>query len=152
MRVWRLCREKHAAAAFDGEGARLYPGRWNHRGTRVVYTAGSLSLAVLEMLVHFDHEDAPADYVSIALEVPDDLTIETIDPSVLPPHWRDTPPDEVLQTIGSNWVAQAGSAVLRVPSAIVDGEMNHLINPVHADFRRCRARRPAPFVFDSRLF
>jgi RES domain-containing protein len=152
MRVWRLCRKKHASAAFDGEGSRLFPGRWHYRGTRVVYAAGSLSLAVLEMLVHFDHEDAPADYVSVALEIPDDVPSEVVNPSGLPPHWRDTPPDEELQTIGTNWVSRAGSAILRVPSAVVADEVNYLINPAHPDFGRCHARSPEPFVFDSRLF
>jgi RES domain-containing protein len=150
MRVWRLCRKKHAA--FDGEGARLFPGRWNQRGTRIVYTASSLSLAILEMLVHFDHEDAPADYVAIALDVPDDVRVEVVKPSALPASWRDTPPAEELQTIGTTWVEQAGSAILSVPSAVVADEVNYLVSPAHPDFNRCHARSPVPFVFDSRLF
>jgi RES domain-containing protein len=36
MRVWRLCRARHAATAFDGEGARLFGGRWNEKGMAVV--------------------------------------------------------------------------------------------------------------------
>jgi RES domain-containing protein len=152
MRVWRLCRAKYAAAAFDGEGARLTGGRWSHRGTRVVYTAGSLSLAVLEMLVHFDHEDAPPDYVSIALDVPDDLGIETVALSDLPTQWRRMPAPEELQTLGSDWIERGASALLRVPSAVVDTEANFLVNPTHADFRRCRVGKPAPYRFDARLF
>ena len=50
MRVFRICRKAHAA--FDGEGARLYGGRWNRRGTAVVYASESLALAALELLVH----------------------------------------------------------------------------------------------------
>jgi RES domain-containing protein len=108
-------------------------------------------LAVLEMLVHFDHEDAPADYVSIALDIPDDVRVKTVARSSLPRHWMDTPPAEELQFIGSTWAAQGGSAILRVPSAIVTDETNYLINPAHPDFSRCRAQDPVPFVFDSRL-
>ena len=52
MILWRLCELADAAKAFDGEGARLYGGRWNHRGTRLVYASSTLSLAALECLVH----------------------------------------------------------------------------------------------------
>ena len=50
--VYRICKTKYAAMAFDGEGAFRFGGRWNARGTRMVYTAGSLALAAREMLVH----------------------------------------------------------------------------------------------------
>ena len=52
--AWRIVRARFADSAFDGEGARRYGGRWNSRGTRMVYTAGSQALAALEMLVHLD--------------------------------------------------------------------------------------------------
>lgn len=63
MRTWRLTTARHAHTAFTGEGARRYGGRWNAKGVPVVYTAGSLSLAMLEMLV----QDQPlrARYVAI---------------------------------------------------------------------------------------
>jgi RES domain-containing protein len=152
MRVWRLCRKKYAATAFDGEGARLFPGRWHHRGTRIVYTAGSLSLAVLELLVHFDYEDAPRDYVSIALDVPGGVGVETVNVPRLPARWRDIPSAEGLQDVGTAWIEAGSSAILRVPSAIVADEMNYLVNPAHPDFARCRALAPIPFAFDPRLF
>jgi RES domain-containing protein len=31
--------------SFSGEGARLRGGRWNSKGTAVVYTAGNIALA-----------------------------------------------------------------------------------------------------------
>ena len=52
--AWRIFKPKHEATAFTGEGARLYGGRWNSKGTSMVYAASSQSLAALELLVHLD--------------------------------------------------------------------------------------------------
>ena len=151
IRVWRLCRDKFVSTAFDGEAARLYPGRWNLRGTRMVYTAGSLALAALEMLVHFDADDAPGDYSAIPVDVPNGLHIEHLGPGRLPRNWRSTPAPEVLANLGSKFVESSRGAVLRVPSAVVPQESNYLLNPSHPDFHRLRILAPAPFVFDPRL-
>ena len=74
-RAWRLCRRRYAARAFDGEGARLSGGRWNLPGVAVVYTSATVSLAALEMLVHVDVGDAPADLVAIPLDIPGGVAI-----------------------------------------------------------------------------
>ncbi|MCI0493899.1 RES family NAD+ phosphorylase, partial [candidate division KSB1 bacterium] len=37
---------------LTGTGARQYGGRWNHKGTGIIYTSESRSLAILEYLVH----------------------------------------------------------------------------------------------------
>ena len=41
----RLVLSKYAESAFDGQGARLFGGRWNSKGTPMVYAASSLALA-----------------------------------------------------------------------------------------------------------
>ena len=51
LTVWRLVTARFADSAFSGEGARLYGGRWNRKGVPIVYTAGSQSLVMLEILV-----------------------------------------------------------------------------------------------------
>ena len=66
--LWRLVTPRFARTAFSGEGARLYGGRWNRKGVPMVYTAGSLSLAVLEMLVQ--DEPLRARYRTIAATLP----------------------------------------------------------------------------------
>jgi RES domain-containing protein len=43
-------------------------------------------------------------------------------------------------------------AISKVPSAVVPGEYNYLLNPNHADFRRVKISTPAPFSFDSRMW
>jgi RES domain-containing protein len=150
LTAWRIVKRKHAAAALSGDGARRYGGRWNRKGTAVIYTAQSISLAALEMLVHLSAADLLAEYVvlSVAFE---SRHVETPKRSALPRNWRDDPPPVEAQSFGSDWAAAARSVVLRVPSAIVETEFNYLINPGHPDFRQLRIGSPRPFGFDPRL-
>lgn len=64
MRVLRLVAAPFAKQAFVGEGARVAGGRWNPKGVPVVYTAASLALAALELLVHTDDDLLPTDLVT----------------------------------------------------------------------------------------
>jgi len=149
--VWRVCRERFSNPALDGEGARLYGGRWNLPGVRLVYTASSLSLAALELLVHVDHEDAPDDLVSVRIDVPDDLRIDEWSVADLPRDWGGLPAPPVLQEMGAGWAKSRAAAVLRVPSAVVPVEFNCLINPAHPEAARVEARVTGRFVLDPRL-
>lgn len=84
--VWRLLTARFADSAFTGEGARLYGGRWNRKGVPMVYTAGSQSLATLEMLVQ--DEPLRARYVMIPVTLPRNLKIERVTEDELPADWR----------------------------------------------------------------
>ena len=119
----------HAATAFDGEGAARYAGRWNPRGVRLVYTAGSLALATLEMAVQLP--GARVRYTAIEVDVADAL-IDELDTSGLRRTWRFD--SAVTRRLGESWVASTRSFGLFVPSALVDarsGEGNVLLNPGH---------------------
>ncbi len=148
--AWRITKRKHARNAFSGEGAREFGGRWNNPGTAVVYTAQSQSLAALEMLVHLDSSELLQKYVLIGVEF-DESLIMSVESSALPRHWRSDPPPAEVRSIGDDWVHAASSAVLRVPSALVPGENNFLLNPEHHDFARLRFGKPLAFRFDARL-
>lgn len=148
--AWRIVKTRFAARAFDGEGARLYGGRWNSVGVRVVYTAGSVSLAVLEMLVHLENTDVLPAYSLCAVRF-DDAVVTSLDRSRLPANWRDSPSPPELLGMGDAWVASRSSAVLEVPSAVVESESNYLINPDHPDFASLVIDPPGPFTFDPRL-
>ena len=115
----------------------------------VIYTAGSLSLAMLKLLV----QDQPlqARYVTISAEVPPRLDIERVDIDRLPADWRDPAALETLRTIGSEWAARLASAVLAVPSAVVPTETNYLLNPRHPDFGQIVIGEPEQLVTDLRL-
>jgi RES domain-containing protein len=148
-RVFRLCKAPYAA--FDGEGARRYGGRWNLPGQAVVYTSESLSLATLELLVHVDPEDAPSDLVCRAADLPDDLPLETIATEGLPRSWREWPAPEVLARRGHEWLRHGRTAALRVPSAVIEQEWNVLLNPAHPEFARIKIGRPERHSPDRRL-
>jgi len=150
VRVWRLCRKRHAA--FDGEGARLAGGRWNRRGTPVVYCSATLSLAVLEYFVNLPGGLAPPDLVSIAADVPDALSSESLEAGALPRNWRRYPAPEALAELGTRWVREGKTAVLAVPSVVVPQERNYLLNPAHADFKRVLVGKPDPFSLDLRMW
>ena len=151
MNLWRICKEVRAGTAFDGEGARRFPGRWNHRGVPMVYCTTALSLAALEVFVHLDPDDLPDDLVAIRAELPDDLPPEVVDVATLPARWNRTPGPTTLQDIGSAWVAASRGVALSVPSAIIPVERNVLLNPGHPDLARIVRHPPERFVFDPRL-
>jgi len=147
--VWRIVKRKYEATAFDGEGASDYGGRWNSPGKRVIYTAGSKSLALLEQLVHLD-SSALSSYVVIPVTFSDALLSE-VDILLLPPDWKGHPAPVELRDIGDRWLDSFGSAVLRVPSAIVPDESNYMINPDHPDFSSVEIGASVPFEIDLRL-
>ena len=149
LTVWRLVTRRFADTAFTGEGARLYGGRWNHKGIPIVYTAASQSLAMLEMLVQ--DEPLRAHYMMIPATLPDSLVIEHIDPTRLPADWRDPLARERLQAMGSEWARLKNSAVLAVPSAVIPAETNYLLNPVHPAFSKIKIGAAQPFITDLRL-
>lgn len=148
--VWRLCAAKYAATAFDGDGARLYGGRWSPKGIAVNYTAESRALAVVEVLAQVDDRMRLVDlrWVLVSAELPEAL-IEK--PARYPAEWRQFPRTLTTQAFGETWAKEARSVALRVPSAVVPGEFNYLLNPAHPDFARVKIARPEPFSFDPRL-
>ena len=149
--VYRICKTKYAATAFDGEGAFRFGGRWNTRGTRMIYTAGSLALAALEMLVHLDDDELLAAYSFGAAQIPPALILPVTAVRALPKNWSASPPPVSLQRIGDDWVRSLASAVLEVPTAIVPLEQNYLLNPAHPDFAKIKLEKPRRFRFDQRL-
>ncbi len=148
-RAWRIVKTKRAATAFSGEGAARMGGRWNSRGTWVVYASESRALAALETLVHLN-PPLLFHFVAFAIDF-DDALVETLVREALPSDWTGEPPPPTTQVLGDLWVKQARSAVLAVPSAIIPGEPNYLLNPAHPDFTQITVGPPEPFVFDPRL-
>jgi RES domain-containing protein len=148
--VWRLAKTRYAAGVFDGEGARLYGGRWNSRGTRVAYASESLALATLEVLANLQSVRALAAY-SVCRAHFDEQFVVSADVASLPATWREYPVPPELQAIGDTWIQGAQSLVLKVPSAIIPTEHNYLLNPGHPKFSSVTIDPPEPFVLDPRL-
>ena len=147
--AWRIVKAAHAKIAFNGEGARLYGGRWNSAGIAVVYASATRALAALESLVHLN-PPVRFKYVAIAVEF-DDSLLESMRAAKLPANWKEQPAPPSAKAVGDLWVKEARSAVLELPSVIVPAESNYLLNPAHPDFKSIRVGKPEPFSFDSRL-
>lgn len=146
--VWRITKPRRVSTAFDGEGARLFGGRWNSPGVRAVYTSGTAALALLEILVH-----APVlpHYGLVPATFDESLIDTSITFSSLPANWNTSPAPTSLAAIGDHWVAAAKTLALRVPSAVIPSEWNYILNPAHAHFKSVRIGALIPLPVDPRL-
>jgi RES domain-containing protein len=120
-------------------------------GDSVVYTAESLSLATLEIVVHLEREEL---FYTRFLKIPvtfDSSQVTTLSRNTLPKDWNRLPPSESTQKIGYKWISRLKFAVLKVPSTIIMEEYNYLINPNHPEFADMKIGKPQRFKFDPRL-
>jgi RES domain-containing protein len=150
MQAFRIVKRRHALAAFSGDGARQYGGRWNLPGTPVVYAAQSRALAALEALAHYAGAERRIPFVTFAIDVPDALVLRMA-PERLAPGWRSPVPLATTQQLGSAWHERGDSVAMLVPSALIPQEYCLLLNPDHPDTREVMIGYPEPFEFDVRL-
>ena len=151
IHLYRLVHQKWAEQAFDGEGARLYGGRWNSKGQSCVYTAGSEALAILEILVHLNNRAALKQYRLFQLSL-DAEQLLTVSLTNLPQNWRQQPAGADSARIGDDWLAQQASLALAVPSVIAPREQNILLNPAHVAYQACiSTATELDFLPDPRL-
>jgi len=148
--LYRIARTKYARD-LSGEGARLAGGRWNQKGTPIIYAAESRSLACLEALVHMSQAEFLIQRKIVLIEIPKTITPQTIEQSDLPRNWRQYPPSFKLADIGTQWAVSMKSLLLQVPSAVIPYEFNMLINPAHPDMKSVTILKIEDFTFDKRL-
>lgn len=149
MRIYRIGDSRHPL--WDGTGAALVGGRWNSPGRPVIYGSLSYACAMLEILVHASIGRLPATHCFLQVDVPDGVAIEYRDVNALPSEW-DTNHSDAARLFGDQWLHEARSAVLVVPSVIAKLEWNALVNPLHPDFGKLVVSRPEKVVWDKRLF
>ena len=147
---WRIAKEKHARSAFSGEGARIFEGRWNSAGTRMVYCSEHLSLAALEILVHTQPVTIRDKFRAFRVTW-DEGIMKGIDLKKLAKGWDAQPPGLVSKKMGDEWICAGSSAVLAVPSVIVPRERTFLLNPRHRDFSKIKIKDTGRFILDPRL-
>lgn len=148
MNVYRIARSLYAED-LSGTGARMVGGRWNSKGIALLYTAESRALAAMELAVRVDFSRKPKDLIMITIGLPTDASI--IEPDVLPEDWHQFPHRVFTRQIGDTFVMESKALVLKVPSAVVKGDYNFLINPQHHGFKHVRILHTIPFDFDERL-
>lgn len=151
IKLYRISTTEHINE-LSGTGARIYGGRWNNAGYPIIYSSGSRSLAALEFLVHVPMVLAPANLSIAEIVIADSIKRKSIEITELPSNWRGYPAPEQLADIGTKWIKSKSSLLLDIPSAVVDKEVNTLINPLHPDMKHVTLSKIETFHFDSRLF
>jgi RES domain-containing protein len=152
MIVYRIskCIYLNGNPATYGIGASIAGGRWNHKGTQIIYTTSSSSLALLETLVHTDGKRVPPGLCIATLKIPA-RSKKTIKVSQLLPGWSRNPSPVYLKRMGDQFCADGRYLVLKVPSAVNPAEFNYLINPLHKNFFAVTELKNRPLKMDKRL-
>lgn len=150
--AWRLVKARHAAIAFNGEGARLEGGRWNPKGLPVVYLSDHPALAALEAYVHLKSAATKMKFLMFEVEIPDGVSVQELRAAALPAGWRAEPPTVATMAVGEKWIREGKSAILKVPSVLVPKADNLILNPVHPDAAKVRIEPGEHFGFDPRMW
>lgn len=151
MRAFRLARKKYGTT-LSGKGAALFGNRWNSKGTEMIYTADSRALAMAEVAVHLTLATLPSDYLILEIDLPDKLLFQKINAKELPIHWNTFPYSQKTQHLGDLFVHENKFVALQVPSAVVPGDFNYLLNPFHKDFGQVKIISSNDFPLDRRIF
>lgn len=146
MLVYRLTKERYSYE-LSGYGASLSTtNRWNRKGTEMVYTATSRALAMAEIMPHLALDLIPMDYVMMVLNIPNAIKSTEIIIDLT------TASLEQTQLLGEDFIRRKDYLTAKVPSKVVIGDFNLLINPYHDDFSKIVIEDIQAFPFDSRLF
>jgi len=151
MIVFRLTKSRFCND-LSGKGAENAGGRWNSKGVAMVYTSVSRALCTTEIAVHTPLGNLPLDYNLVSIEFPTAIPILKLEEKKLPQNWKSFPHPNATQLLGDKFISESKFLVMRVPSVVVQGEYNYLINPKHKDFKKVKLVKIEKFVFDERLF
>lgn len=132
-------------------GAKLYGGRWNPKGVAMLYTSEHRSLAALEVLVHFDKSLVPDGLQLLTIDLPENQIV-SFDESKFKKILWSKESNTNFKEEGKNWVESKISLGLKIPSVLIPGEYNIIINPDHAAFREIKIEKIEDFTFDERFF
>lgn len=152
MIVFRLVKDKYKDV-LNGAGASRYGARWNSKGTDIIYTTSNRALAMSELLVHLNLNEVPDDYYMLDIFIPDGFKILKANHLDLPNNWNiNVEFKKVVQQVGDQFVQSNKIPLLEVPSSVVKGDTNILINPHHKLFPKIKIVNADKFPFDHRLF
>lgn len=157
MILYRFSRKEHGGD-LSGKGAELYGGRWNSKGVPVVYCAETRALAVTEIIAYTPPGLIPEGYVLNIIEVPLESSAAapelmcSVAPDKLPLNWKKYPHGKETKQLGDALLKERQCLLIKVPSALVTGEFNYLLNPLHPNFNTVKVLEVLPFNFNERLF
>ena len=135
---------------LTGEGARLNGGRWNHIDTPCIYTSESRALAILEYSVNVNIDDIPRSLSITTIEIPD-KEIQILSVSDLPGNWQESPAPTLTKDLGTKLLTINNSLTIKIPSAIIPGEYNFLLNPLHQGSKNFKILDVTDFIYDVRI-
>lgn len=127
------------------------PARWNSKDVKMIYTAESRALACLENIVHRNSKGLQTNFRVMQINIPGNILIEKITEADMIKDWKEFNKMPFTQSLGDKWTRTGKTAVLKVPSAVVTGDFNYLLNPAHEDFPSIKLLSTQPFEFDDRI-
>jgi RES domain-containing protein len=151
MIVYRLCQSAWRKD-LSGRGAEMTGGRWNSKGIAMLYTSSSRALCMAEIAVHSPLGTLPVDYYMVEIKISSECKILEVSMDNLPVNWWSYSNRQFTQIIGNNFIRENEYLVLKVPSAVVQGDFNYLINPGNRDRDKITIIKTEVFRFDERLF
>ena len=154
--IWRIATETPVYKANDstGTGAKKTGGRWNHKGTPLVYCSPSIALACLETVVHANlGAGLPLNRYIVSITIPKNIwsAATIITSATAPGAWDALAAGRASMDYGTNWANSNSSALLFVPSVIIPMEFNVLINPLHKDAGLISFSTGQKFLYDPRF-
>ncbi len=148
MILYRITGKRHAQD-ITGTGAAMHGGRWNKKGSPVLYTGENKEIALLETIVHTPPMLVPSLEI-LTLEIPDG-SITEISIAELPKNWSNYPAPSILAEIAENWIQENKTIALKVPSCIIQSTHIYILNCRHPKYNQVKLIDHQNFNFDSRL-
>jgi RES domain-containing protein len=153
--VWRIAADTpdYASDDLSGMGAKDTGGRWNRKGTPMIYASESIALACLETLVHLGGADPlPLNRYLVSVSIPRTVWMaRSRFDSANHVGWDALPAGMVSMDWGTYWSTNGQVLLAEVPSIVVPEEHNVLINPLHREIGKIKARKMRKWLFDGRF-
>jgi len=151
MYLYRIVKTRNRTNDLSGAGTYKTGGRWNNKGTYILYTSINSSLALLESLVHFDIQDIPPQLHIIQLEIDDNAPLFILPEAEYRKNWMK---HELIENknMGDKWMDEKKYLAIQVRSAVNTFEYNYLLNPLYPRYYDLvKVKAVHEITFDERL-
>ncbi|HEY8928884.1 MAG TPA: RES family NAD+ phosphorylase [Mucilaginibacter sp.] len=152
MIVYRIAKNIERANDISGFGSFKFGGRWNSKGTYMLYSSQNSSLAYLENLVHFNEADTPPNLYISSIKINDSnkLVYEVPD-NAYPANWL-SHENIANKLLGDKWMKEKKFIAFKVRSAVNPSEYNFLLNPLFPGYHELITVESIKMIdIDSRL-
>lgn len=149
--LYRIIRDRYRDEPLSVVGSRLFGGRWNPKGTSVLYATSTPELGLVETLAHAPavrYEELPTYWV-FSLDVPDDIRYYIRED--LPAYWQDETYERTQGWL-KDWLAAPDQLGIGVPSVLVPLSYNIILHPAHSLFEQIRVIGQEVQPVDRRLW